>query len=116
LYFIEHFLQERLEDDIDPTMLREIQRLVLQYNERRGLAEYRLDTWLQEQWPDWHREEEDTPEEFAGTLPCPECRQDWLVIEDMERPFCFWCNTSVDAVDCEDCGVVYVRSEGHSCY
>ena len=114
LFFVEHFLNEKLEDDIDPETLREIQHLVLEYNEQYSLAMYRLDNWMKE--PEWNPEEIDTPDEFAGTLDCPECRQSYLVIDDVEVPKCFWCNTRIDAKECEDCGVVYKATEGHECY
>lgn len=115
LFFVEHFLEENLETDIDPDTLREIQRLVLEYNERQGLADYRLEKWLKENWPKWNSYEEDTPEEFLGTLDCPECRQSYLVIEGLDKPFCYWCNTTIDATECEDCGVVYLSKNSHSC-
>lgn len=116
LFFVEHFLDEKLEVDIDAEMLREIQRLVLEYNEQYSLAMYRLEKWMKAQWPDWSPEEADTPEEFAGTLDCPECRQGYLVIDEVDTPFCFWCNTRIDAAQCDDCGVVFKQSKGHECY
>ena len=116
LCFVEHYLDEKLEVDIDAELLRKIQRLVLEYNELYSLAEYRLEKWMKEQWPDWNPEEVNTPNEFAGTLDCPICRESYLVIDEVDTPFCFWCNTRIDATQCDDCGVVFKESEGHECY
>jgi hypothetical protein len=52
------------------------------------------------------------PDEFSGTLDCPICRQSYLVIGYHEKPFCFHCNTSVDAEQCEKCGTTHLASEG----
>ena len=116
LHFVEFFLNERLEDDVDPDTLREIQRLVFEYNELLSLANYRLEQWIKKQWPSWDPEKLDSPEEFEGTLDCPECRQCYLVISDTDQPFCFWCNTKIDAEECEDCGTVFIAGVGHRCY
>jgi hypothetical protein len=116
LYFIEFELQRKLEGHIDGTILRDISRRVFEYNESNALAEHRFNEWAHTQWPDWKEEEEDTPEEFGGTLPCPECRQNWLVMGYHEKPFCFHCNTSIDdANECEDCGEVFVVKRGCQC-
>ena len=116
LFFAEHVLGERLENDIDAPLLRNIQNLVLEYNELRSLADYRLEKWMKETWPDWNAEETDSPEDFEGTLDCPECRQSYLVITDVEVPQCFWCNTKVSAAECEDCGMTYRKDDEHHCY
>lgn len=116
LLFVEHQLHEKLENDIDADLLRKIQQLVFEYNEKRGLAEYRIDNWLAEKWPNWDPYKEDSPEEFEGTLDCPECRMSYLVIDGMDEPFCFWCNTKIEAAICEDCGVVFLSGEKHECF
>ena len=115
LYFVELVLQRKLEGHIDGAILRDISHRVFEYNERQGLAEFRFKEWASKQWPDWNEEEEDSPEEFEGTLPCPECRQDWLVIDFHDKPVCFHCNTSIDAASCEDCGEVFLVKRGCGC-
>jgi len=32
-----------------------------------------------------------------------------------DKPICFWCNTSVDAHCCEDCGEVFIVGESCGC-
>jgi hypothetical protein len=97
LYFVEFALERNLEGYIDGAMLSDINRRVFEYNESNALAEYRFDKWLHTEWPEWNEEKEDSPEEFGGTLDCPECRQSWLVMIYHDKPFCFHCNTSIDA-------------------
>jgi hypothetical protein len=115
LFFVEFALQRKLENHIDGALLRDINRRVLEYNERQGLAEYRFQEWALKVWPEWDEKLEDTPKEFEGTLPCPECRQDWLVVGYHDKPICFHCNTTIDAAACEDCGDVFLRALGCGC-
>lgn len=115
LFFVEFVFERKLDGVIDPQLLRDINHRVFEYNERFNLAEHRLNQWAKEEWPAWNAEEEDIPEEFPGTLPCPECRQDWLVMGYHEKPFCFWCNTSIDAHCCEDCCFVFIVGENCDC-
>ena len=115
LFFVEFALQRKLDGKIDPKLLRDINRRVFEYNESRGLAEYRFNEWARSEWPDWNEEEEDIPDEFGGTHRCPECRQDWLVIGYHDKPVCFWCNTNVDAHCCADCGETFVVGESCGC-
>ena len=102
LFFVELFLEENLREDIDPKTLRGIQNIVHDFNDRYSLAEHRIETWMKQQWPEWDPRQEDTPEDFEGTLRCPECREDYLVIEEIPEPFCFWCNTKIDVRFYED--------------
>jgi hypothetical protein len=115
LFFVEFALQRKLDGKIDPKLLRDINRRVFEYNESRSLAEHRFNEWARSEWPDWNEEEGDIPDEFGGTHRCPECRQDWLVIGYHDKPVCFWCNTSVDAHCCEDCGETFVVGESCGC-
>ncbi|WP_424363079.1 hypothetical protein [Methylocystis parvus] len=115
MYFVEFALERKLDGHIEASILREINNRVFEYNERSALAEHRLHEWLHSRWPDWNAEQEDTPKEFEGTLPCPECRQDWLVIGWHEKPFCFHCNTTVDASVCEECCATFVIDNGCGC-
>ena len=115
LFFVEFVFERKLDGVIDAKLLRDINQRVFDYNESRGLAEHRFNQWAKTEWPDWNEEEEDIPEEFGGTLRCPECRQDWLVMGYHDKPVCFWCNTSVDANCCEDCGDVFIVGENCDC-
>ncbi|BCY02056.1 hypothetical protein [Stutzerimonas stutzeri] len=112
LFFADSVLKSKLECDIPPETLREIQLLVYGRQDLYWIAMHRLEQWMHETWPEWSNEESDTPDDFPGTLDCPICRQSYLVIGYHEKPFCFHCNTSVDATECNDCGRVYIASEG----
>jgi hypothetical protein len=108
-------LKRKLGDQIDSNILREINRRVWEYNERESLAEQRFHEWLRAMRPDWKQEEEDLPEEFGGTHQCPECYQDWLVIDWHDKPFCFSCNTTIDADQCGNCGRTFLVKNGCDC-
>jgi hypothetical protein len=112
LFFVDGVLKGKLERDVPPETLREIQRLVYDRQDLYWIAMHRLEQWMHEKWPEWNNEESDTPEDFRGTLDCPICRQSYLAIGYHDKPFCFYCNTSVDAAECEDCGRTYLESEG----
>jgi hypothetical protein len=58
---------------------------LLEYNERDGLATYRIEEWMKKQWPEWDPEERDC-DEFSGTLDCPICRQSYLVSVSSRGP------------------------------
>jgi hypothetical protein len=112
LFFVDEVLRRKLDLDIDPALLREIQGIVFEHNELYSVAMHRLEIWMKDEWPSWNDKENDTPEEFGGTVDCPVCRQTFLVIGYHERPFCFHCNASVQAEECEDCGTTHLVSEG----
>ena len=112
MFFADSVLKAKLENDVPPETLRAIQSMVYDRQDRYWIAMYRLEQWMHEIWPDWDNEESDTPGEFSGTLDCPICRQSYLVIGHHTKPFCFHCNTSIDAVECEDCGRTYLADEG----
>lgn len=115
LYFTEMVLRTKLEDHIDGETLRTINRRVLEYNERQGLADFRFEEFCTTQWPEWDKTKDDIPEEFPGTDHCPECRQAYLVIGHHDKPVCFYCNTTIDAASCEDCGETYLVPRGCGC-
>ena len=115
LYFIEFVLKQNLDKKVEGRVLRDINHRVFEYNERQGLAEFRFNEWARKEWPDWKEEEEDIPDEFPGTMRCPDCRQDWLVMGYHDKSVCFHCNTSVDADCCEDCGEVFIVGESCGC-
>lgn len=111
LFFVDEQLGVKLDSDVPPELLRAAQRTVFEHNELYWLGHHRLEAWLKERWPDWSPEVIDSPDDFAGTLTCPECRQDFLVMELTPSPFCFLCNTTIDAVECEHCGRVRLASD-----
>lgn len=112
LFFVEGVLKVRLERDVPAETLRKIQSLIYDRQDLYWIAMHRLEQWMHETWPEWNKEESDTPDEFRGTTDCPICRQTQLVIGYHDRPFCFHCNTSIDAAVCENCGCTYLASEG----
>jgi len=112
MFFVESALKMRLENDVPAEMLRDIQRRVYDHQDLYWMAMYRLDNWMHETWPDWDQETSDTPDQFDGTFDCPECRQSYLIIGHHEQPFCFRCNTSIDAQRCESCGSTFLVTRG----
>ena len=57
-----------------------------------------------------------TPESFIGTVDCPVCHQELLVMEDHpESPYCFFCHSRIDATECEYCGATYLKTNGPHC-
>jgi len=76
LLFADFELKEKLENDISPAMLREIQKLTINYDQIYWIAMHRLDIWMQEFWPDWNPATSDHPDEFIGTQKCPYCYQE----------------------------------------
>lgn len=115
LFFNEFVLERRLGDLLGAELVDRMQRRVIQYNEREGLAQHRLDQWMKKQWPEWNEETEDMPEEFGGTLDCPVCRQSYFVVGYHDKPFCFHCNTSIDGDTCEECGFSFMLVDGCQC-
>jgi hypothetical protein len=115
LFFNEFVLEVRLGDALGAELFDRMQRRVLEYNERDGLAHHRLDRWMKGEWPDWDEEKEDTPKEFGGTLDCPVCAQSFFVVGYHDRPFCFHCNTSIDGNVCEECGFSFLLKDGCNC-
>jgi hypothetical protein len=115
LFFNEFVLEKRLGDILGPELFVRMQGRVIQYNERQGLAQHRLDHWMKKQWPEWKEEVEDSPDEFPGTLDCPVCRQDYFVVGYHDKPFCFYCNTSIEGNVCDECGVTFMLVHGCDC-
>ena len=114
LFFVDEVLKKKLDGDIPAKTLREIQRVVFEHSQLYNLARHRLENWMREQWPKWNEKTSDSPHEFPGTLDCPVCRQEFLVIGYHKKPFCFHCNTTVDAEQCENCGTTHLRRQGCS--
>jgi len=114
LFFVDDVLKKKLESDIEDDLYREIQNVIFAHKELDQLARYRLERWMKETWKDWDEETADTPDDFYGTLDCPICRQSYIVIGYHKKPFCFRCNTSVDAEQCENCGATHLAIDGCS--
>jgi hypothetical protein len=114
-FFVEEILEEKLSEHLDSEILQQVKSIVFKYAELQSLAHFRLEKWLKESFPDWDPLQHDMPDEFIGTLQCPECRQEFLVISGLEKPFCFFCNEPVDAVECSECGEVHRSDEPCSC-
>ena len=114
LFFVDDVLKKKLEEDIPAEVLREIQRIVFKHDQLYWIAMHRREQWMHDTWPGWNNEETDTPDEFSGTVDCPICRQTSLVIGYHDKPFCFHCNTTVDAAECENCGTTHLSSVGCS--
>jgi hypothetical protein len=112
LFFADRVLKAKLENDVSPGILRKIQSLVYERQDLYWIAMHRLEQWMHETWPDWNNEESDIPGPFGGTHDCPICRHTHLVIGYHDKPFCFHCNTSIDAAECANCGRTYLASEG----
>lgn len=112
LFFVDSVLRNKLEDDVPADTLHKIQSLVYERRDRYLIALYRRERWMHETWPEWNAELTDEPENFRGTLDCPVCSESDLVMGYHPRPFCFCCNTSVNAAMCDDCGCTYLASEG----
>jgi hypothetical protein len=114
LFFVDSVLRGKLEADISPETLREIQRIVYERDQLYWIAMHRLEAWMHETWPEWNNELADTPDEFSGTNDCPICRDSFLVSGYHTKPFCFRCNTTVDAEECDYCGRTYLS--GSPCH
>lgn len=115
LFFVDDVLKRKLDTDIDPDLLREIQRIVFERNQLYWLAKNRFERWINEALPDEDDQEIYYSDEFSGTFDCPICRQPFLVAGYFDKPFCFYCNTTVEAGACKNCGMVYLTSEGCVC-
>lgn len=114
LFFVDSVLGEKLEADISPETLQEVQRIVYERDQLYWIARHRLEKWMHETWPDWNNELGDTPDDFEGTNDCPICRDSFLVSRYHPKPFCFRCNTTVDAGECDYCGRTYLA--GSPCH
>jgi hypothetical protein len=109
IFFVEEVLRERLDEHLELGILDRVRQAVFDYRERLGLADYRLERWLRETFPAWDPTQADAPDEFTGTLRCPRCTQDYLVMEGGAPVYCHYCNRAVDAEVCEHCGQTNYR-------
>jgi hypothetical protein len=118
LFFNEFVLKTRLSDLLGVELFDRMQRRVIEYRERGGLAEYRLNEWMKKQWPGFDPEKEDMPEHFPGTLDCPQCGQSYFVFDYHgypRKPFCFYCNDYIDGGECSECGFTFLTKDGCNC-
>ncbi len=111
LFFVGEVLDEKLDDDLTPERLRAIQNHVYDRQDLYWIAHHRFERWMHQRWPQWSEEDSDTPDDFHGTQDCPICRQELLVIGYHDKPFCFYCNTHVDAAVCECCGRTHLSDK-----
>jgi hypothetical protein len=112
-YFVEDKLNVELSDHIDPVLLDNIEKTIFNYQELQSIADSRLEYWIREQAPevDFDNNEIDIFDYFEGTLECPICNYEFLVLEIMPKPFCFYCNKEVDAKVCNDCGFTFLEED-----
>jgi len=112
-YFVEGKLNVKLSDHIDSSLLDKIEKTIFHYQELRYIADSRLEKWLREQAPDidFDNDEFNIFDYFDGTVECPVCNNEFLVLEKEPEPFCFYCNKEIDAKMCEDCGIVYIKGD-----
>jgi hypothetical protein len=85
LFFTEFVLGRRIGDNIGAELFSEMNGRVLDYNERYGVATYRLEEWMKTEWPGWNPMESDC-DEFGGTFDCPVCSQSFLVMGVSRQP------------------------------
>ena len=111
-FFSEFSLQLQLESHIPAEIVSDMRKRVFRYTELQGLAEMRFTEWMKERWPDWNPEESDSPDDFEGTLDCPACREEWMVIGYHEKAMCFQCNQLLDASSCDRCGRSFLIADG----
>ena len=116
LYFIEEVLEEKIDEDIEPSLIIEIQSVVMTHSEQSGLVHKRIERYIQQKWPDWIPYEMELPDEFEGTVECPVCGHESLLLKpNAKLPFCFWCNVSIETTECDICGDYFLSEEDHHC-
>jgi len=116
-YFLHEFLDTTLEDQLGAGLFARVTKLVCDYEELKSIAEGQLEKWIKETYPHDDTAEWGTPKSFPGTVDCPVCRQELLVMENHpEAPYCFFCGSQIDdAAQCEHCGVTYLKADGPHC-
>jgi hypothetical protein len=114
-FFIEDVLDHRLAEEMNPGLLVEMKRVVFSYDELIARANGRMEQWLRETFGAWDAELEDFPSGFEGTLPCPACGVEYLVVDNVDKPHCFFCGSDIHAGECEICGRTYLISNGPCC-
>jgi hypothetical protein len=108
LRFIRMFVANHLGDDlkthIDNAFLVEIDQLILSYEELKAIAEAEFEEWVARAYSEGF---DDIA--FKGTLDCPVCRQDFLVLNAPEvGNHCFYCRKAVEARECDACGIAFL--------
>ncbi len=104
LYFMRFQLKKPPEETLESELLRQMLELVENNNGPDLLASFRLESWLNEKWPTWDQETEAIPKEFSGVETCPQCENEYLIIEQIDKPYCFWCCSEIPAEYCDTCG------------
>lgn len=113
LYFMKFQLKKPPAEYLEPKLLKEILFTLENSHDWDALADHHLESWLGKKWPSWDRDLENKPAEFSGTDTCPKCRNDYLVMGHMDKPYCFWCCSEVLAEYCDFCGEIKII--GDSC-
>lgn len=97
-------LTKKPEEFIEQEQLATIHEFVENNNYLDVFATYRLDSWLKKKWPSWCQDVTSIPKEFAGIDTCPQCRNEYLVMDEIDKPYCFWCCAEIPAEYCDSCG------------
>ncbi len=108
LYFLEFQLSEPPEKMLEPELLQKILDFINGRIEKDEAANQLLELWLKQNWPQWDIDAEDAPKEFAGTDTCPQCQNQYLVVEQVDKPYCFWCRDEVPVEYSDTCYEVKV--------
>ena len=115
-YFLFKFLDTSLQDQLDGDLYGKVTQLICDYEELTSIADGQLDKWIKETYPNDDPAEYGTPESFNGTMDCPVCHQEFLVMEDHPKsPYCFFCHSQIDATQCEYCGETYLKADDPHC-
>lgn len=114
--FLHGFLGTTLGEQLDADQFAKVTKLICDYEELKSIADSQLDKWITATYPTNDTAELGSPESFPGTVDCPICREELLVMEDHpEAPYCFFCRSHVDAAECEHCGIIYLPAQGSHC-
>lgn len=105
LYFMMFQLKKQPEETLESELMRQILGLTENNSGPDVLADFRLESWLNEKWPNWDQETEAIPKEFTGVDACPQCENEYLIMEQIDEPYCFWCCSEIPAEYCDTCGL-----------
>ena len=102
--FVTTHLDDSLANHINDDLLRDIERVVLSYEERNGIATHELEKWAATAYEDGIESED-----FVGTVDCPVCYQSFLVLaEPTKGDYCFFCRDEIYALECDHCGRTFL--------
>lgn len=98
-------LKEYIEEDLYNNVLK----LVLEYKELKSLADTELDSWIEREYPNDKSIPYGEPGSFPGTMYCPYCNEEFLVMDSPKGNYCFFCRTNVDVLECIECGMAFKK-------